>query len=161
MIDLFINNFDKIVGGLLAAVFGGYISYRIYRKTRFNQAAATFRSRILAELEGLYPIPTNWPTEKMMIDRILRDKFPSLQAVVAEFRESLPWYRHKAFDRAWFIYRMGEDGREIDKQDYWQYIPHSGTSVVDGKEGAHDNTGTYQDTFKRNVDNLLKFAKNT
>lgn len=161
MIDLLINNFEKIIGGILAAVFGGYITYLVYRKTRFNQAAETFRSRVLAELEGLYPIPSNWPNEKILIDRILREKFPKLQAAVAEFKPFLPQRQHSDFDRVWFIYRMGKGGREKDKQDYWQYIPHSGTSVVNGKEETHDNTETYQDNFKRNVDNLLKFAKHT
>jgi len=150
-----------LAGALVMALIGFLLADTQNRKTRFNQAAATFRSRVLAELEGLYPIPTKWPTEKMMIDRILKEKFPKLQIAIAEFSEFLPWYRRKAFDKVWFIYRMGEDGREIDKQDYWQYIPHSGTSVISGKEETHDNTETYQDNFKRNVDNLLKFAKHT
>ncbi|HXE96935.1 MAG TPA: hypothetical protein VN642_11045 [Dongiaceae bacterium] len=161
MIELIINNFEKIIGSILVAVFGGYITYRIYRKTRFSQAAAIFRTKVLTELEGLYPIPTNWPPETMMIDRILKEKFPKLQIAVAEFRPFLSRSEKTAFDEAWSSYRVGEDGREINQQDYWQYIPHSGTSVVNGKEETHDNTETYQDNFKRNVDNLLKFAKHT
>lgn len=161
MIDIIIANFNKIAGTILGSAFVGYIGYRTYRKTRFNQAVTTFNSKILNELEGLYPIPSNWPTDKMMIDRVLRDKFTRLQFAVAEFRKFLPWYHCKDFDKAWFIYRMGEDGREIDIQDYWQYIPHSGASMVNDVLVHHNNTKTYQDNFKRNVDNLLKLAKLT
>jgi hypothetical protein len=150
-----------ICGTLCMAWLGFKIKSTLNRHNAFRNATITFNTKILTELEGLYPIPSNWPDDKMMIDKILRNKFPKLQSAVAEFKKFLPWYRRKSFDRAWFIYRMGEDGREIDKQDYWQYIPHSGTSVVNGNKVTNDTTKTYQENFKSNVDSLLKFAKIT
>jgi hypothetical protein len=153
--------FLGIAGALALVWIGFHLTNATNRKTRFNQASATFRTKILTELEGLYPIPTKWPSEKMVIDRILKEKFANLQIAITEFKEFLPLSQRADFDKAWFIYRLGEDGREIDQQDYWQYIPHSGKSVANGKEETHDNTETYQGNFKRNVDNILKFAKHT
>jgi hypothetical protein len=106
-------------------------------------------------------VPSDWPKDTRRIDETLRAVFPRLQAAVAIFRPYLPWYRRKAFDRAWSLYRLGEEGREIDQQYYWQYIPHSGTSVVCGVTLSHDNTTTYKDNFKTNVDRLLKYASQT
>lgn len=159
MLELLINNFEKIIGTILSSALVGYIGYRTYQKTRFNQAAATFHTKVLTELEGLYPIPTKWPTEKMMIDRILKEKFTKLQIAVAEFREFLPRSQQADFDKAWFIYRLGKDGREIDKQCYYDYMPFISTSIVDGVQVTVDTTETHKETFKHNVDSLLSFAK--
>jgi hypothetical protein len=112
-------------------------------------------------LEGLYPIPANWPSEKMMIDRILRDKFPKLQVAVAEFKPFLPHRKRIAFDNAWRIYRVGKDGREIDDQCYFDYMPFKSTSMTEGIQVTIDTSGTYKETFKHNVDDLLKFAEIT
>ena len=83
MIDLVINNFDKIIGGILVAVFGGYITYRIYLKTRINQAAATFRSRVLAELKGLYPVTQYWDTQTFPR---FSQSITEIESAAAEFR---------------------------------------------------------------------------
>ncbi len=83
------------------------------------------------------------------IDRFLRDKFSKLQVAINEFKPYLTQKQQIAFGKAWFIYRMGEDGREIDKQSYWQYMPHSGSSKINGVEVEFDNTKTYQVNFKR------------
>lgn len=129
------------------------------KRNAFRNASIIFRSKVLTELEGLYPVPTKWPTEKMMIDRILKEKFPKLQIAVAEFREFLPRSQQSDFDKAWFIYRLGKDGREIDKQCYYDYMPFISTSIVDGVQVTVDTTGTHKETFKHNVDSLLSFAK--
>ena len=97
---------------------------------------------MLEALEGLYPSPARWPEN---IVAFLRSIFPKLQAAVADFRRSLPWYRRRAFDRAWFEYRC-DTGREIDLQCYHHYM---------GFLGQPDP----KLTFKRNVDVLLSFAK--
>jgi hypothetical protein len=99
-------------------------------------------------LEGLYPIPSGWPQDGIIVERMLKEKFPRLQTAVAEFGKSLPWYKQKGFNKAWFIYRLGEDGREIDIQCYHQYMPF----------GSNPN---FKENFKHNVDNLLKFSKLT
>ena len=63
------------------------------------------------------------------------------------------------FDRAWKIYRLGKDGREIDCQYYWQYIPHSGEGIENGKHYKHGNRLSYKSDFKKNIDRLLSYAK--
>jgi hypothetical protein len=143
----------------------GLISYRLTasgsRVARHAAACSSFRSSVLAALEGLYPVPSSWPKDAMGIDGVLRAAFSSLQSAVAAFRLYVPWYHRRSFDRTWFIYRLGKDGREIDRQSYWQYIPSSGVEVVDGNRSEHDNTKTYKDDFRRNVDKLLQYAKKT
>jgi hypothetical protein len=81
----------------------------------------------------------------MDIDPILRAIFPKLQAAVAEFRRVVPFYRRRAFDRAWLRYRNGYE-REIDSQCYHHYI-------------FPQLAGNPRDHFKKNVDKLLSFAK--
>jgi hypothetical protein len=38
-------------------------------------------------------------------------------------------------------------------------MPFSGTSIVYGKERHHDNTKTYKENLKKNVEAILAFAK--
>ena len=147
------------MGTLVMAAIGAYLAGLNNRRNRLAAASTAFRNAFLTELEGLYPIPSNWPTD---IESRLIGIFPKLQSAVAGFRPFLSWYRRKCFDRAWRIYRLGNDGREIDEQDYcWQYTPYISTSVANGKEVTIDTRTTYKETFKHNVDNLLKYAKQT
>jgi hypothetical protein len=95
----------------------------------------------------------------MAIMDILESKFPTLQAAIVEFRPYVPWYKRLSFDRAWRIYRHGNDGIEIDGQYYWQYVPVSGEGIENGKRIKHDNRLTYKSDFKKNVSRLLKYAK--
>jgi len=101
-----------VAGVLLLAAFGGYIGWRNGRKARHADACAHFRSDILKELQGLFPIPTQWPSDGVAIDPIVRRAFPTLRRAVAEFRPYVPLWRWRAFDRAWFEYRCST-GREV------------------------------------------------
>jgi len=160
MIDIIVNIISHLVVGIITGLLGFWIGNKFAigrdKRKEFNQAAAAFTNKVLVELEGLYPIPTNWPKD---IDRFLRDRFPKLQVAINEFKSYLTEDQQIAFETAWFIYRLGEDGREVDKQSYWQYMPFKGSSKFDGVEVEFDNTKTYQVKFKRNVDNLLEYAK--
>ncbi len=150
MIDIFINYFYAIAGGILSLSFGGYITWRIYSKKRFVDAADNFGNTILTELEGLYPTPIKWPKEPMMIVEILKEKFPRLEVAVTKFRGHLMWFKRSRFDRAWQEYH----------KDYFQYVPMQGESYSYGKLiEKHNTMNTYQDTFRNNVAALLKFAK--
>ena len=147
---------------VLAAIIGILGAFLTQRHFVFRQASAKFNNDILSIFKGLYPDTSNWPKDGMAIDGILRGKFPDLQAAVGAFRHAIPWYRwdiRRKFDRAWKIYHLGEDGVEIDGQYYWHYIPTCGSSMVNGKEVKYDNTTTYKENFKRNVAELLKWAK--
>ena len=134
---------------LLAALIGGFLLLHVQRKNARRVAAAKFRATVLEALAGLYPIPTNWPGN---IDSHLRQIFPTLQRAIGEFRPYVPLYARRSYDRAWFVYRLGSDGREIDKQLYHQYMGFTspGEPVINPKE-----------TFRSNVDNLLSFASET
>lgn len=131
------------------------------RKVRRTNACVKFHNSVLTVLAGLYPIPSNWPDDKKAIINILKGRFQPLQAAVAEFSASLPWHKKFFFDRAWRIYRLGKDGREIDEQYYLQYVPHSVDDVEYSKHHKYDNMNTYKDNFKKNIDRLLRYAKAT
>lgn len=123
-----------------------------------RHAGIRFRSAVLGALSGLYPVPSNWPSNKLRIIEDLEARFPGLQTAVEEFRPHLPLHKRWLFQRAWRVYRLGEDGRLIDGQYYWQYVPHTGEGYEGGRHYKHDNRATYQSTFKKNVDRLLSFA---
>lgn len=108
---------------------------------RRRDAATKFRGAVLAALPGLYPLPALWPND---VDGALRDSFPAIQTAVAEFRPSLPWWRRRSYDRAWFRYRSGTQ-REIDVQNYHHYLEF------------RDNPDA-RENFRRNVSALLAFG---
>jgi hypothetical protein len=104
----------------------------------------------LKELEGLYPTPTKWPDPEHKIIYLLKDKFPKLEGAVTEFRPHLNWFNRKRFNAAWQKYQ----------DNYSQYYPHTGKGYSYGELVYEvDTTKTYKDSFKHNVDALLKFAK--
>ncbi len=151
----------QIVSAIDMALIVAYLAGLNNRLNRLATASSNFRNVFLNELKGLYPIPSEWPKEAIAIDYRLRQVFPNLQVAVQEFKYFIPWYRRPLFNRAWYRYRLGKDGREIDQQCYHQYMPFSGTSVINGNEIKDDNTIMYKENFKKNVDRLLKYAKQT
>lgn len=156
-----LSEFSPAVATLLAALFGALVLLYVHRVNAYRAASVKFRSSVLLALRGLYPHPTSWPRDEMAIDHVLRTAFPALQVAVAEFRPFVPPWRRGAYDKAWRSYRLGEDGREVDQQDYWLYIPNTGVGFENKKVIAHDNRLTHKDVFKKNVDRLLVFAKET
>jgi hypothetical protein len=131
-----------VVAGIIAPVITHRLAARRDRRSAKRIAAATFRADILSALNGLYPLPFQWPED---INQTLRNAAPMLQCAVAQFRPFVPKWRRRAFDRAWFQYRSGT-GRETDLQNYHHYIPF----------GSNPD---YKTNFRRNVDALLSFAK--
>ncbi|MGB8339565.1 MAG: hypothetical protein WCD07_12930 [Burkholderiales bacterium] len=144
---------------LLTALFAGGLSLHVHQLNAYRTASAKFRAAVLTALEGLYPVPANWPMEAGRINIILREAFPALQIATAEFKPFVPWWRKRSFENAWYIYRLGKEGRAIDLQDYWQYIPTIGFGIENGIQVRNDNTATYKNDFKTNVDRLLSHAK--
>ena len=134
---------------LLAALVGGLLLLHVHRKNARRTAAAKYRAALLEALAGLYPVPSNWPGN---IDSHLRQVFPSLQRAVEEFRLYGPRRTRRSYDQAWFVYRLGSDGRGIDKQLYHHYMGFTdpGQPVIDPQE-----------TFRTNVAGLLAFAGET
>ena len=151
MCELIDKYFIAVSGTVLTLSFGGFITWRIYTKKRFIEAADKFRNVIYTELEGLYPTPAKWPSRDMDIIKILKDKFPKLEIAVTEFSLHLGRFKRKRFDSAW---------QQFNREYYFDYIPISGQTVEKGVcTYSYDYTKTYHDNFKRNVDALLDFAK--
>ena len=143
MIDALFSNPYYVLGTILMVCLSGYITWRNNFKIRRATACKVFRAAVLTALDGLYPIPSNWP-DGMGIDISLRTIFPSLQTAVENFRPYVPWWKKRSFNQAWSRYRL-PNGREIDQQCYHHYIDFSGQP--DPKR-----------TFHAHVDRLLSFA---
>lgn len=142
------DSFFKLVTTLINSILG--------RRERRIKAATTFREAFLKELQGLYPLPADWPRSTGIEPR-LRKVFPALQAAVSTYRPFVPMGKQAAFDEAWLIYRTATK-REIDTQSYVHYMDITSTTISSfGGETVLPNDG--KATFKRNVDRLLSFAK--
>ncbi len=147
MVDLIVSNFWAIAAAVLVAAFAGFVAWRNGHKARYATACGNFRAFVLHTLNGLHPHHAGWPRDDMAIDPLLKSAFPALQAAVAEFRPFVPWWRKRAFDRAWFRYHCST-GRSVDAQVYHHYMAFSGQP--DPKA-----------TFHANVSRLLSFANAT
>jgi len=123
----------------------------------FNIAAKEFTATFHKELKEIYQTPMNWPDD---INHYLSLRIDNLKEAKGKFRDHLPRRKRKSFDDAWFSFYC-YTGREVDKncQTYHHYTPYISTSIVNGKEIIIDTTKTYKDTFKKNIDALLKYAK--
>jgi hypothetical protein len=134
---------------LLGILVSAFIALYVRRKSASSTAAATFRAALLDALSGMYPVPANWPNN---VDSELRQLFPIIQRAVEEFRPYVPKRSRRSYDKAWFVYRLGPDGREIDKQLYHQYMGFTspGEPAIDPKA-----------TFHANIERLLAFAGET
>lgn len=148
-----------IAGSLIGAWIGYILTLQLEAIKARRKASEQFIEVFYSELVDVYPTPVTWPKD---IDQFLRLKFPVLRAAVGKFRHFIPSRDWEGFDSAWFGYYCAT-GREVDKgcQCYHHYMPFCGTSIVNGKQEDHDNTKTYKDNFRHNVDNLLKYAKIT
>lgn len=130
---------------IFAALIGVWALFHVWKLNARRAASAKFRSAILKAFEGLYPLPTEWPDISAAIDQRLQAAFSDLQIAVAEFRPFVPWYRRRAFNRAWFRYRYAYK-KEGGYQCYHHYM-------------AFNDNPDPKGNFCRNVDKLLSFAK--
>jgi hypothetical protein len=143
-----LDSFFKLLTTLINSIWG--------RKERRIKAAAAFRETLLKELQGLYPLPADWPPTTGIEPR-LRKVFPTLQGAISAYRTFIPRNQQAAFDEAWLVYRTSTK-REIDTQSYTHYMNMTSVTVSSfGGETVLPNDG--KATFKRNVDRLLSFAR--
>ena len=138
------DHFWKIATYVSAAALGAHLATRNARAARRASASSQFRLEVLGALSALYPTPVSWPEN---IDDDLRSAFPQLQRAVEVFRPFVPWWRRRAFDRAWFEYHCST-GRSVDSQVYHHYM-------------AFASQPNHRHTFERNVSRLLSFATET
>lgn len=160
MANIFADNPTWSIG-IIVGLFGVIAAHRLvsYRNKKdfFNKAAKEFSDTFYKELKGVYPIPASWPEN---IDPYLKVRFDNLSEAVGKFKRHLPRRKQDEFSDAWFRFYCCT-GREVDRncQCYHHYIPFSGSSIIDGKESHYDNTKTYKEKLKKNVEALLLFAK--
>jgi hypothetical protein len=63
LINILVKYYWEIIGTLVMAAIGAYLLGLNNRRNRLAVASAAFRNVFLTELKGLYPIPSNWPTD--------------------------------------------------------------------------------------------------
>jgi hypothetical protein len=139
-------NIETALASILVAAFVAYFAYRTVVRKQYVEAAEKFRESVLGQLKDIYPIATDWPDS---MDCYLSNKFSALQNSVTTFEFALPWYKRYFFNRAWRIYRVGENGRDQDKQCYHQYLGFT----------IDDHYIDPRKQLNKNVDRLLKYAK--
>jgi len=147
-------------GALFIVLINYWLANTKDRIARLAVASAKINSEMLNILSGLYPLPSNWPEDINALDAFFRSAFPKMQIAVEEFKRFLPWYKKICFNRAWSRFRNAY-GRDQDIQCYHHYMPFISTSIVNGKEIIEDNSKMYKPNLKKNVDNLLKYARQT
>ena len=76
-----------ICGALIMALIGYHLSLNVQKHNAFITASGTFRSKILAELEGLYPITHYW--DESMFPRFSQS-IPKIESAATEFNFSFP-----------------------------------------------------------------------
>lgn len=137
-----------IVGALATKIIDHYLTKSRNTEDReikeFSQAASTFRSKVLAELEGLYPITQGWSREDY--SRFIQT-IPKINTIAQEFRFYLK--RKKEFDAA--IYRYSNHCKQItwEQCTAWTLYPSM------RKEGEMSP----RDKFNHLVKSLLSFAE--
>lgn len=110
----------------------------------FNIAAEKFRNVFYTELEGLYPTPINWDKYNININAFLHSKFTKLDRAVDEFRRYLPEGERTAFTNTWVAYYSANGDERYECYDRYT---------------AFGSNPTYKENFKKNVEQLLKYAR--
>jgi len=136
--------------GIIVLLFGSIAAHRLtlYREKRnkFSEEAAKFRSRVLATLEGIYPVAhPRW-------DESLFPKFqrsvPIIETAVAEFRYFI---KHKAeLDAAIKKYRDYCQRRAYERGAPHMTYPNSRTMPQPKADPIEE--------FRNIVDHLLSFT---
>lgn len=138
-----------VIGACLVVFFTGYLVFRWRRwkrAGRFAQAARKFRNKVLAELEGLYPVPRRWNDDAYPK---FRETIPGVETAAAEFRKHMPSEMRGAFDVA--LRNYCKQCREIT----WQSCA---TFNIVPEISNPDDIGP-KEIFRQNVNALLSFAK--
>lgn len=132
-----------ICGALIMALIAYRLSLNVQRHNFFNTAALTFRSKILTELEGIYPIPPIWEPE---LYHRFRQSIPKVETAAAEFR--------------YFVKRKAEF--EAAVKDYCEYSKKVTPDNVSAWymytfEKKPEDIGPME-TFRNIVEHMLSFA---
>lgn len=145
------ENLNSIPTGvfiLIGATIAALVAFIVPKINRSREASNHFRQTILNELKDIYPTCSKDPES---LNQYLRSKYPALQAAVNQYRHFLPFYRRKAFDKAWDTYRGYENDGSNLEEHYFQYRDYT----LDDEQ--NDGKGN----LKKNVSLLLQFCKKT
>jgi hypothetical protein len=127
---------------LLAALLGSIINRKHIEQKEFNKSASIFRSKVLAEFVGFYPVNQLW--EKNEWSRINRS-IPIINTAAAEFRYFVA--RKADFDKA--ISEYNKYCREKTKENIFSLAyPTMGYGGVEERKKEFDNI----------ISHLLSFA---
>ncbi|KPK00098.1 MAG: hypothetical protein AMK71_08730 [Nitrospira bacterium SG8_35_4] len=148
MMDLPANTMP-IIGAAAAVLCMGYLVVRTARRKKNStaaQASLVFRNKVLAELEGLYPLPRSWSHDAY---NKFRETIPGVESAAAEFRNFVPAEKRGSFDEA--LKNYCEHCSEITWQSCATFgvIPEMSKPVDVGPK----------EIFRQNVNALLSFAK--
>ncbi len=146
MIDIVINSIYIMTGSILLAAFVGYLTWRNKQKKRYIQAATVFRSKILTELEGLYPIPRYLEPDEM---NKFRESIPKIESAAAKFRHFVPSDSKSSFDIALKNYC-----KHCNKITWGSCVTFG---IIPGERKPED-IGP-KEIFRQNVNALLSFTK--
>ena len=133
-----------IAGALALAWIVFHLTNATNRKTRRHQAASIFRSRVLAELKGLYPATQHWDIATF---QRFSKSIIEIESATAEFRFSVA--RKRAFDAAVKEYC------DYCKQVSWEQCAGWARYPTMRSEGEISP----RDKFDHLVKNLLSFAE--
>lgn len=138
---------------IITTLIAGLILFAGHRYVAYRNASAKFRAAVLESLSDFYPTFTRWNGARFGDE--LKTKFPVLQAAVADFEASLPWWRKGAFCKAWVGY-CNTTGRDCDMNTYLHYFDCYGPGGTQAEA-----TAKAQALFHGNIKRLLAFAHET
>ena len=142
-------NTIQIIGAVAAVFCIGYLVLRTARSGKSGaaaQASIAFRNKVLAELEGLYPLPRSWSSNAY---NKFNETIPGIESAAAEFRNFVPSEKRGSFDEA--LKNYCEHCSKIS----WQSCATFG--VIPGMSKPYE-IGP-KEIFRQNVNALLSFAK--
>lgn len=148
MMDIAANKIPIIAGSVAAIFLVGYLALRKVRRGKTDtaaQAARAFRDKVLAELEGLYPVTRVWSND---VYKKFKETIPGLESAAAGFRNFVPSEKRGPFDEA--LKNYCEHCSEIT----WQSCAMFGVVPETSKS---EDIGP-KEIFRQNVNALLSFA---
>lgn len=143
-----INNNLNISWTIIIALFGIFIKIRYDEVKSFRAAADTFRSKVITELEGIYPITRQWWDESHFPK--FQQSVPKIETAAVEFGHFIP-KRKSELNTAVKNYHDYCQQRKYEKASLWDAFPNS---------PKHPNySGIHPvEEFKNIVEHLLSLA---
>lgn len=146
MNNIFSENITWAIG-IIVVLFGIIAAHRLVlhreKRNRFSGEAAKFRTKVLAELEGIYPIPPVWQPQDYSH---FRQSISKVETAATEFRHFVK--RKVEFDAAIKEYRKYCEKVTFEGVSAWFMYPSMRSP---GDIGPVE-------TFRNIVEHLFSFA---